>query len=326
MCIIVYAPKDVEVEKTTLRNCFDNNSDGAGIMYQKNDNVVISKGYMTFASFWEAWEKIPVRFDRVAHFRIATSGKITEGVCHPFPICKNYNEMKKTKQVTPLAIAHNGILSRYSPTAAMKSEYSDTMAFVKLTLSPLRSLLFMDAVQNLISETGSKFAIMSGNQVSLIGNFEQSGGAFFSNTTYKYGRAVYTKTDWKSYRSKKTTYQKLVDMEGLYDIWVFDDVPSDMTEIDFIRDLEKHNSLLYLEPEFVKKINPTQMCVLYGEEDLSIECTYPARIAEPKDMASGEFRAFIDALYDQVFGDEEVDEDKLTDDEWLDRYGMRGYA
>lgn len=185
MCIIVYAPAGVTVNESVLTNCFSSNPDGAGIMYQSNGKVKIDKGYMSFSSFFAAWNSIPSDVDRVAHFRIATSGRIEGGNCHPFPICKDYTEMRKLESWTHIGLAHNGILTKYTPKDRLMSTHSDTMAFIKKIVHPLGNLVMRPEVQDLIDDaTNNKFAIMSPRQTVLIGHFIQYQGAFYSNSSY----------------------------------------------------------------------------------------------------------------------------------------------
>jgi hypothetical protein len=52
MCIIVYKPKGIELPKEDiLKNCFDNNADGAGYMYAHKGKVLIHKGFMDWEDF-----------------------------------------------------------------------------------------------------------------------------------------------------------------------------------------------------------------------------------------------------------------------------------
>ena len=52
MCIIIAKEKYGRLpSEKELKNCFTNNSDGAGFMYVKNGKVVIDKGYMKYEAF-----------------------------------------------------------------------------------------------------------------------------------------------------------------------------------------------------------------------------------------------------------------------------------
>ena len=49
MCIIVAKKKGLELPtKEILRNCFNYNSDGAGLMFNDGKQVFIEKGFMDF--------------------------------------------------------------------------------------------------------------------------------------------------------------------------------------------------------------------------------------------------------------------------------------
>jgi predicted glutamine amidotransferase len=187
MCVIVYLPEGIKANKEDMENCFFANSDGAGFMYQdrKHSQVIIKKGYMTFDSFWREFSGLPWNVDRVAHFRIATSGKVDEGCCHPFPVCKDYKEMRRLRNKSKLAVAHNGVIHWATPTDGLKSKFSDTMAFIAGYVEPMRNLIFRPEIGDIIQHaTNSKFAVMSPESVTIIGDFEMHNGGFFSNDSY----------------------------------------------------------------------------------------------------------------------------------------------
>ena len=53
MCVIVNKNRGIELpRKELLENCFSNNSDGAGMMYNLNGKVYIEKGFMKFDEFY----------------------------------------------------------------------------------------------------------------------------------------------------------------------------------------------------------------------------------------------------------------------------------
>lgn len=196
MCIIAYYMKNLALNKHELETCFEHNHDGAGIMYQEKGRVHIQKGFMDFKSFWEVAKNLPTDVDRVFHFRIATSGKVSPGICHPFPICDDYKKMKFIDSTCSMALAHNGVLSKYTPADGMKDNKSDTMVFTKEVINNLDDgmLIQNTAVRELIENyTTSRFAIMDGHEVYLIGDFEQSedSKAIYSNDSYKERKTTY---------------------------------------------------------------------------------------------------------------------------------------
>ena len=62
MCIIVYKPQNTKFpSENTLRECFQNNDDGAGFMFSSNNVVHIKKGFMTFEKFYKEKKHKKVR-------------------------------------------------------------------------------------------------------------------------------------------------------------------------------------------------------------------------------------------------------------------------
>ena len=131
MCIIAYKPLNVAFpEERILKNCFDNNSDGAGFMYVYDNKVHIRKGFDTFKAFYNALnntrnitgDNVPF----VMHFRIATQG-YKKTFTHPFPLSSNMDNLNKLKMNCNIGIAHNGIISL---TSDGSHNYSDTMKFI----------------------------------------------------------------------------------------------------------------------------------------------------------------------------------------------------
>lgn len=111
MCIAIYKTQDNKISKSTLKNCFDNNPDGAGFCYRKDtySQITMKKGYFTFKEFWGDYKKIDNSNEVLIHFRIGTSGLMDKDNCHPFLINgKDY-------------LIHNGILKDF-PTTKTKSD------------------------------------------------------------------------------------------------------------------------------------------------------------------------------------------------------------
>ena len=104
MCIILHKPSNIQLPNiSTLETCFQNNSDGAGFMYQHDNSVYIQKGFMTFKSLITALDQLQQKINIIntnlmIHFRLASHGHITSGNTHPFPITNN---LKKLRQKIP---------------------------------------------------------------------------------------------------------------------------------------------------------------------------------------------------------------------------------
>ena len=177
MCIIVVKPADTQLPpKETLKICFDNNFDGAGYMYRKEDVIHIVKGFFDFESLWHSLEGLE-NDDVCIHFRWATHGAVTRGNCHPFPLSSSVRELQNTRAHCRMGIAHNGVI-----TGVRKSkEISDTMVFIK-TLDPDKKV-----TKQLSTATGNKFCVMTPRQTILIGDFiyDKKLGCYFSNNGYE---------------------------------------------------------------------------------------------------------------------------------------------
>lgn len=195
MCIIAVKPLGMEMfPKETIKNMFQRNHDGAGIMWAEDGKVYIKKGFMDVESFLKFvdsrndWKDIPA----VAHFRIGTAGPNDELNCHPYPI-RQENTVECSCE---LAMVHNGILSGYNPLVG--SRLNDTQVFINTVINKLPKKFYKnDAIVKLISSSigTSKLTFLDGNgNITCIGNFIEDGGYKYSNESYK----AYRPFSWSS--------------------------------------------------------------------------------------------------------------------------------
>ena len=197
MCVIAYASKYTELSEKEFRNCFVNNPDGAGFMiYDDNKKKVhIRKGFMNFDDFWNAVKDLPTDRDRVFHFRIATSGKISPECCHPFVLSDNLETMRETDVFTDIGFSHNGVMSDFTPKEGMLSPYSDTMYFGAQVLFPLKDKLYKESTQYLIKKAmgTNKYAILGKKGAIILGSWNTSTetGIQYSNTSYEERKSSY---------------------------------------------------------------------------------------------------------------------------------------
>lgn len=217
MCIIVAKEKGVKLpSKSVLKTCFDNNDDGAGIMYVQDNKVVIDKGYMNFKDFYKRIQKLKKRFNSdltdkaiVFHFRIGTSGENDKKTTHPFPISNNSEDLKKTYFKTDLGVAHNGIISNY----VYGKDLSDTQNFVIDFISVFKELnkkfFLNESVMKLIEkEANSKLCFLDNKEnIYYLGDFKEEKGVKYSNNSYKENiYALYSvDNSWKSYKPTTST-------------------------------------------------------------------------------------------------------------------------
>lgn len=195
MCIIVAKKKGVKMpSKNILETCFNNNSDGAGLMYVQNGQVIIDKGYMDFKSFYKRIQKLERRLGDltnksiVMHFRIGTQGANDKATTHPFPISKDIEQLKATYVKTDVGMVHNGIISKFN----YDKTISDTQLFIKDFVSVIKNLkkdFYTDnsVMQLLKGEIGSsKLCFLDKNEnIYYIGEKFVDNGVVYSNTTYK---------------------------------------------------------------------------------------------------------------------------------------------
>lgn len=196
MCVIAIQPRGIQISRKELKNCWDNNSHGAGLMYSNNGKIIVKKEMESFDKFMEYVNEAS-KYDSalVIHFRIATSGGINDYNCHPFKVHKN------------LYFCHNGILDIDVPKG---SKENDTQIFNNSLMKPLPFNFYKNnAIMNILEYTigsGNKFVFLDDKGDYYILN-EAAGewsenGAWFSNTSYKREKFVYS----KSYYAKPYSY------------------------------------------------------------------------------------------------------------------------
>ncbi len=197
MCIIAVKPKNMPmISDETIKEMYRRNSDGAGIMFvTPNKKVHIEKGFFNvdkFIDYIHAQEDWLKKTDVVLHFRIGTSGLKDEYNCHPFSVwTKN-----KTSDNVELGLAHNGILDSYGFVG--NDKISDTQVFIKylrnLPHNFLRNKTTIDLIKSKIGT--NKLAFLSNEGYTLIGDFIEDNGCYYSNTTYKGYRYITPKSYW----------------------------------------------------------------------------------------------------------------------------------
>ena len=186
MCIAVYIPEKKNLTDQQIKNCFANNPDGAGIMWQENGKVHIQKGFFKVEELIKAFREIPITVPRGLHCRIATSGKISTECCHPFPIIKDIKSMGRAECIVDSAVIHNGVISFCTPHEGLLSPFSDTMVFARDFLYPMGNKINTQAFKILFEQSNtSKLLIFNKDKIIRMGTWIEDGGVYFSNTGYK---------------------------------------------------------------------------------------------------------------------------------------------
>ena len=206
MCIIAIKNAGVEMpSEAIIKNMFQRNPDGAGIMWVDKDikKVRIEKGIMTVKSFLEKSKRFQKDDTVIMHFRIGTSGGNIKANTHPFPISENFEDLKKLKACEDIAVVHNGIID----IVRSRKDVSDTMEFIANRLAYVRAAMpdfYHD--ENILkwieNEISSKMAILTGEgEIIKIGNFIEKDGMVYSNDSYEERNFVWKpyQYDWSKY-------------------------------------------------------------------------------------------------------------------------------
>lgn len=226
MCIIAHSPKGVALPSIKYRkNMFDHNDDGAGFAFVKDKVVHWEKGFMSFAEFEEALERVSSSIDTkevdfVMHFRIGTHGGNTPQNTHPFIVSRDYNDMKRLNGKTrEMVVFHNGIINSVNAYNGV----SDTMTWIHDRLyflynydkNCIKNPLITDMIT--LDINNSKLAFVSTRGVYRIGSWmEGDDGNFYSNSTYSYPAVTYS----NKYLYTPSTYSYT---GGVYNTYTEDD-------------------------------------------------------------------------------------------------------
>lgn len=168
MCVIASIPAGSNIDENTLRDMWSTNSDGGGIAYIENEEVVVYKT-MKLKSFLKKFKSVVKSHggnDILMHMRIKTHGDVCIENTHPFSI-KQDNKVCKD-----MVFAHNGILPTVFQTTAKDLDsdgiqLSDTRRFNELFWSnfDIRALDVpgtIEMVEELIGY-GNKFVVLNAN-------------------------------------------------------------------------------------------------------------------------------------------------------------------
>lgn len=198
MCIIVAKNAGIKMPSMDiLRNCFENNPDGAGFMLADGKAVYGFKGLMTFEEFSQELKKARKRFgdlDKLAvvlHFRISTHGSSVGSNTHPFPLKGGYRELRKSEWIADQGFAHNGIIQQTSfDEDVKKHNVSDTMVFAKKFVNPIAKYATIAsdrAILDMLYELAdSKLCFLSRKgKIATRGKFFEEDGVLYSNTSYE---------------------------------------------------------------------------------------------------------------------------------------------
>ena len=184
MCIIIYKPVNIRLYDTTIKNCFENNSDGAGFAYVENEQIYVQKGFFNIETFQEAYEPHKLK-QALLHFRIKTHGNLEATNCHPLHISEQ------------LVFAHNGIIYQ----VPKDEEKSDSVLFNELILQNLirvfgTQIIFDKTIQTLIKAYvySSRLVFLDNKGQVHITNEKEGkwvSDCWFSNNSWQKAKPIY---------------------------------------------------------------------------------------------------------------------------------------
>ena len=167
MCLIIHSPKGQTIERSVIESALFYNADGFGLMHSGS----AQKWKALSADNIEAELLALVDTDYAVHFRMATDGKVTKKLSHPFKLNNRAYLM------------HNGILSK--DRTDKNATESDTTRFVAEFCNPLIAKHGSIPVSALEQEIiGSKICLMQkcGTINRYGGDWLEYDGNYYSNT------------------------------------------------------------------------------------------------------------------------------------------------
>jgi hypothetical protein len=195
MCVAIYKPEGIKAPTLEiLKDCWDANPDGAGLAWRCDGGkfpIHIEKGFMSwqeFQDYWNAAKIAEIDGDLFIHFRITTHGGTIPGNTHPFPISNDDKSLKTLSANTKIALMHNGVL----PIEPDNKTISDTMMLSKLIArggfdKEIKHTL--NLIEGMIGT--NKIAVMTADDVHLIGAWYDVDGVQYSNLYWDYSNYDY---------------------------------------------------------------------------------------------------------------------------------------
>ena len=185
MCLLVTQSSNSPIlSDAWLEDFFDYNSDGVGVMFSNNGDLVIKKiipkNAKEFIQFYRA--DIQGR-DCAFHLRMRTHGAIDLNNCHPYEV------LNRAEHGIDLWLMHNGILSTGNKA---NEKMSDTWHYINDYLKPMLAgnpdFAFHPAFKALVSDHiggSNKFVLMDNEGRQVVINKDAGvywGGLWLSNT------------------------------------------------------------------------------------------------------------------------------------------------
>lgn len=223
MCVIVFKDYNKKIPSLKLlKECWNKNSDGAGIFVAKKDDTIgkVYKGIMSFEEFSDIINTIDIEESDlvVYHFRIATSGGINKEKTHPFLISDLEEELNITGEFHASEVFfHNGVFSTGTNTL------SDTQLFVKNILYPYYEKYYdypnmynKEAITYFIEKNAgvsrTLYIDLTKNIVTYTGTWYEDENVLVSNDYYK--NKIVSVLNTTSNKKHLSLYKETIDSTG----------------------------------------------------------------------------------------------------------------
>lgn len=181
MCIAIFNKSSL-LSYEAIRNSFENNNDGAGLLYIDGGRLAVIKETASAKAFYKKYKAIRENnaLPMLLHFRIGTHGHFADYNLHPFLVNSQ------------IGFVHNGVIR----ISEIDARYSDTNHFNRLVLQTMKrpARIFKDGSNEaaLVSHfCGSSSKLIFLNAAGDFRIFNEAAGHWdklgnwFSNSTYK---------------------------------------------------------------------------------------------------------------------------------------------
>jgi hypothetical protein len=243
MCIAILNTKKAgKLPKSHIKNSWENNDMGAGLLWSSKGKLHVFKTY-DYDEFLEKYNKIRGEKSTgsiVLHFRIATSGYNGEHNLHPFLVNDN------------LGFVHNGVISGLG-----NKDFSDTYEFNDMLKKYKHDFIKCEMSRYFISEYigYSKLIFLSAEDRYTIINEELgkwTDGNWYSNDSYK---EIH---DFSYYGNKKVAKSKLDTYDPFFDDEVLISADDEWEMYEYICDvygLDPNDMTVWDDIEYYMQIN-----------------------------------------------------------------------
>jgi len=207
MCVIIYKPEGMVIEKETVRNYWVVNNDGAGYGIYDNKNLFFRKGIMSLKELEEEIDKLNKKHRKsriVLHLRAVSKGKECKEMTHPFSLTPRQNTSLEGISKNPL-LFHNGTI-----TSLGDNEKSDTYQLAELLGKIWNKTKDKDLIKDCLKILNQRFVVMyTDGDILLINMIKDDDGCYYSiqrNLFRSYYYNTYNIWQGNTYWNKNNNY------------------------------------------------------------------------------------------------------------------------